>query len=279
MGIFNFGKDNLKKIELEPGLVLSKALADKWAEIKETRRQYIKIKATPTEVLLRTGSHFGYYPYLPKGFDYPVDGDGKPMLPLAQLNFSEMPSLPGYPSSGILQFYIADNDVYGLDFDDPFSPAASRIVYFENPDFEEMEENISFLAPLLQNQSSPIFKPHTLSFSLQNEYIGIGDIAADEPSFFDISSYIETFRGDTKKALEDEVYNTFLPTGHKVGGYAYFTQNEPRDAQTKDYVLLLQIDTDDEIMWGDSGVANFFIHPGALAKKDFSRVMYNWDCC
>ena len=48
--------------------------------------------------------------------------------------------------------------------------------------------------------------------------------------------------------------------------------------------LLLQIDsdTDDnndfEIIWGDCGVANFFINSEALLKKDFSKVIYNWDC-
>lgn len=47
----------------------------------------------------------------------------------------------------------------------------------------------------------------------------------------------------------------------------------------EDYVLLLQIDTDDEIMWGDSGVGNFVIHPDDLAKRDFSKVYYTWDCC
>jgi uncharacterized protein YwqG len=38
------------------------------------------------------------------------------------------------------------------------------------------------------------------------------------------------------------------------------------------------VDSDNEIICGDVGVANFFIRPGDLAKKDFSQVMYNWDC-
>jgi uncharacterized protein YwqG len=49
----------------------------------------------------------------------------------------------------------------------------------------------------------------------------------------------------------------------------------------KQFRLLFQMDTDDEvgIMWGDSGVANFFIIEEDLKNKDFSRVLYNWDCC
>ena len=70
--------------------------------------------------------------------------------------------------------------------------------------------------------------------------------------------------------------------GSKLGGYPFFTQEDPRtygDYPTFD-TLLLQIDTDDEldIMWGDSGVANFFIALEDLKKRNFSKVLYNWDC-
>ena len=33
-----------------------------------------------------------------------------------------------------------------------------------------------------------------------------------------------------------------------------------------------------EMLWGDVGVCKFFIHPQDLAKRDFSKVLYNWDC-
>ena len=49
------------------------------------------------------------------------------------------------------------------------------------------------------------------------------------------------------------------------------------------YVLLLQLDSEDnneiEILWGDSGICNFFINQSALSQLDFSDVFYNWDCC
>ena len=81
---------------------------------------------------------------------------------------------------------------------------------------------------------------------------------------------------------DDEVIESLNCDGSHVGGYPYFTQSDPREyeaAYQKCDTVLLQIDTDDEIMWGDSGVANFFIPAEDLAKKDFSRVLYNWDCC
>ena len=43
--------------------------------------------------------------------------------------------------------------------------------------------------------------------------------------------------------------------------------------------LLLQIDSEDDIMWGDSGIANFFISEEDLKNKNFEDMLYNWDCC
>ena len=80
--------------------------------------------------------------------------------------------------------------------------------------------------------------------------------------------------------------------GHKLLGKPYFTQNDPRP-YVKGYqrydTLLFQIDSDGgyhkddkyhyEIIWGDCGVANFFINQKDLENCDFSKVLYNWDCC
>ena len=77
---------------------------------------------------------------------------------------------------------------------------------------------------------------------------------------------------------------------HQLGGYPYFTQEDPRNGTAYEDldVLLFQMDSDmrtrdegggDLVMWGDCGVANFFINREALKKRDFSRVCYNWDCC
>jgi uncharacterized protein YwqG len=73
----------------------------------------------------------------------------------------------------------------------------------------------------------------------------------------------------------------FYNTGHKIGGYAFFTQCDPRDynKNKKNDILLFQIDTDAEIMFGDSGVANFFINEDDLINKRFEKAYFNWDCC
>jgi uncharacterized protein YwqG len=32
------------------------------------------------------------------------------------------------------------------------------------------------------------------------------------------------------------------------------------------------------MQWGDMGVANFFINSEKLKQKDFSDILYTWDC-
>lgn len=82
--------------------------------------------------------------------------------------------------------------------------------------------------------------------------------------------------------LYDIYMKHFLGQGHKMGGYPYFTKQDPRERYPflrKYDVLLLQIESDDEngIMWGDCGVANFFINSTNLANADFSDILYHWD--
>ncbi|MGN1033047.1 MAG: DUF1963 domain-containing protein, partial [Intestinibacter sp.] len=103
----------------------------------------------------------------------------------------------------------------------------------------------------------------------------------DEPidGFYDLE---EVYDGDDFYEFLEE-YNS--GDGIKIGGYPFFTQEDPREYDYGGYnTLLLQIDSiddDDEdihIMWGDSGVGNFFISAEDLKNRDFSNVLYNWDC-
>ena len=77
--------------------------------------------------------------------------------------------------------------------------------------------------------------------------------------------------------------------GHWLLGWPSFTQEDPREpgGPLEEFgTLLLQIDSvyneeerEYDVLWGDCGVANFFIRREDLENCDFSRVLYNWDCC
>ena len=81
---------------------------------------------------------------------------------------------------------------------------------------------------------------------------------------------------------DKEIGKKLFDGGHKIGGFPNFTQSDIREVG--DYeILLLQIDSEgtekNEIIWGDCGVANFFIREKDLKELNFEKVIYNWDCC
>ncbi|WP_263079755.1 YwqG family protein [Endozoicomonas sp. Mp262] len=245
---------------------------------KITPYQLETIKLTPKRKTLEFiwSSKFGGQPYWPVSQPYPQQLNGKPLLLLAQLNFEEMPALKGYPNKGILQFFIANNDHYGLDFDKPVEelinkPDGYRVVYHP-----EISNDVSCLQTGLPEIGSQDYLPlsgeYALEFTLIHELPALTDYRFGE------------IAGDfLEDEVEDYLWEHLDAGGSKVGGYANFTQDDPRGIEDNgDWVLLFQMDTeysdDIDIMWGDSGVANFFIEPEALARCDFSRVWYNWDC-
>ena len=66
----------------------------------------------------------------------------------------------------------------------------------------------------------------------------------------------------------------------KLGGCPYFVQNDYIGFDD-DTFLLLQLDIEDEcgIMFGDSGNCTFTMSKDDLKKRDFSMVIYDWQCC
>jgi len=240
-------------------------------DLEKYRLETIKIKATPIkdskENSLRSSKFLGK-PYLPLNYEYPTDKNGKPMVLWAQLNWSEIPSLENYPTSGILQFFVSSTDWYDM--------ADYKIIYHKNLS-NEYQTEFPFLTEDLYEES-PIFAEHTLEFSKEIEFGGYEDFrfnyTFDGKDFW---NFRDTLSED-EKVLIDIIIDG---TGHKIGGYAYFTQGDIRDynQQLKSDLLLLQIDSDEEIMFGDSGVANFFINPSDLKNKNFEKTWFNWDCC
>lgn len=292
MGWFNFfskaGKKQeplstanplLNKVEVRPGVSVARAFAEHWEKMEATKLQYISITATPVQTMTLAQSKFGHYPKIPVGFDYPSDAAGNYMYPLAQINFKEAPALPGYPVTGLLQFYISVHDeLMGVDYLHNQSQQNFRIHYFEEYEVEKHKTDFSFLQETMTHDASPVHKPHALQYSLKDAYVGAGDVRYEKTGRLIVEQITNQYPA-IRKELEGSIYD-HSNGGHKIGGYAYFAQDDPRfyNDATQDFLLLLQIDTGDEIMWGDSGVANFFIHMDDLARKDFSKVIYNWDC-
>ena len=250
-------------------------------EFQEGLEQYrlncIKIIATPVdnnETLGFTKSKFSGLPYLPINMNYPVDGNNVPMLLLAQINFEEVPYLSDYPSSGILQFYIS-KDWMDICFGD--EDYKNYRVIFHEAVATEYQKDFSFLSP--ENlMESPVIGEHSLTFSIATEYGGSDDFRFDfEFNGLSLFEYSEQLN----ELEERQLFDFFQTDGHKLGGYAYFTQSDIRDYDEtkKNDVVMIQIDSDDQIIFGDVGVAHFFINADDLRNKNFEKAYFQWDCC
>lgn len=267
-----------------------------------------RIKLTPVRANTTVfDTKLGGIPYLPKGYEYPVvntgEHFGKPLRFLAQLNFDKLPHIEGFPQGGILQFYAGcdGDDLIGMDFDNGFDQNGFRVIYHgeiiederqlysakDMPSFDTDDCAFPFTGEFLLEASEPAMQPmtagdHRFDDSVTAAYNKL--FGTNFNSVFGTSESNCIYHQD--KDLCDLLYETRSVGGTAIGGYPYFTQNDPRefgkDAVEYD-ILLFQLDSEgcgaDEIMWGDCGVGNFFISAEALAALDFTRVLYNWDCC
>ena len=259
-----------------------------------------------TVVKAETGlfdSKIGGTPYFPKDMEYPTAKDngfeGQPLTLLAQLNFEQLPHIPDFPEKGILQFFIAGDDMYGMSSDccgeglmkqDNF-----RVIYHENIITDETkllspgeipkysgddEEMLPFSGEYLLSAPEKCEMPaNECDYRYGDVFVKCYNEVADEPieNFWDIDE-------DTYNAL-----NESSETGDAfIGGYPVFTQSDPRendDVLSECDVVLFELDSCDsmekgiDIMWGDAGTGCFLIARDRLKALDFSKVLYNYDCC
>lgn len=200
----------------------------------------------------------------------PLDSEGKPMAMLCAVYCSDVKGVPDFPEKGLLRFFVSDNDMMGADFDNPTSQKDFKVIYTERENLPEIPAKVPECLPMLNG-------PVGLSFS-----------PAKGPMTSDDDRFDEEFRKVLADIITDgTTYNNglwerFYSEGSRIGGYPHFCQYDPRADRTrygKYDTLLLQIDSDDShIMIGDLGVMNFFIEREKLRKRDFSDVLYWWDC-
>ncbi|WP_372403557.1 YwqG family protein [Acinetobacter piscicola] len=250
------------------------------AQILATKKSAIALNLTPADDLTLWQSKVGGEPYFPLSRDYPYNAEGRALVLLAQINFAELPENDFYPKTGILQFFIdIEDDLWGLDFDEPQNQNNFRVIFHEQVIQDTTQLLHTFPIQSLDQDMNPVTGQYAVQFQAQERYISISDYRFAE-QICDLYEMDDDAAEDLYDAYED----AFSASGHHLGGYPYFTQDDPRgnDERFKDYILLFQLDSSGqenvEILWGDCGVANFFIHPDDLKKSDFSKVMYNWDC-
>ena len=265
-----------------------------WAEYEKTAqtKTFAKIILTENELKITDSKVMGL-PYVPKGAEIPQTANGDKMMMIAQINCDDLQGLADFPEKGILQFFVLNDEdgLLGLDFDNQTVQDSFRVIYHEK--IEEFYD---------ENELKSIYNPYNFEESYitnDNESYKMNfELTSEKERFEDMFYHI--FRKickekGLKQTQEDWLYRKLLNFMQysenyysQCDGFAFFTQDDPRE-YNEEYkkfdTVLFQLNSEfDEntrnwkVCIGDAGVINFFINRENLKKKDFSEILYNWDC-
>lgn len=225
--------------------------------------------------------------YVPEEMEIPQNKEtGNPLYLLAQLNFAQIPHLEEFPEKGLLQIFIAgDDDTYGCDFDDDASQDKWCVRFIE--EFPETIPEKCIYETAWDEETMLPFEQESqykLVAELDKQVITSCDYRFEECMEKYCQGIIEAepiTMADIDDKVMEVLWSELSVNACYLGGYPWFTQSDPRELMENEKngeVLLFQLDTVEDIMWGDGGVGNFFISKEALRNRDFSNVYYNWDC-
>ena len=260
----------------------------------DNTHEYINIMLEENNNLGITDSKFGGIPYIANDSDVPKDSNDMQLALLAQINCTELPENDLYPKVGLLQFWISRDENFGLNNREDYLVKYSKEIE-DGITNEDVLNKYNLLNEENYEEYSPFNKKNT-SFALTFEK-GMSSITSNDFQFEKVAlqTIQELFPNEDVKDLYDdlerEVFDTlfkaFNGVNHAIGAYPTFTQWDPRNPDEPNAydITLLQVESqwnndsnDAQIMWGDSGVANFFINKEKLANLDFEDVLFNWDC-
>ena len=104
---------------------------------RRTALDAVKINAKSAQNLPLAASKFGGVPYWNPVEPYPTDEKANKLALLAQIDLANVPHLPDFPNKGLLQFFIAPGDGYGIG-----SPKGHRVIWHEVVDESVTEEAV-----------------------------------------------------------------------------------------------------------------------------------------
>ena len=189
----------------------------------------------------------------------------------------------------MLQIFLLPNDSYlgaNLKYDEDLTEQKNfRIIYHNKVDYSITKEEIKKLKLPTHADDTlyfPVKKESKISLKKGEDYITRGDFRFDK---YFAKAYKEVYKKN--KPIDIDFYD-FLEdndelepdeNNHKILGYPYFCQEDPRNNDYYEYEVydnvLLHLDSqDDLLMWGDCGAASFLIQKKDLIKKKFDDVLY-----
>lgn len=258
------------------------------ARMEPLKRPALHLVGTNRDVRSRIGGA----PDLPENFQWPQWND-EPLAFLVQIDLAEIGRqsvLPDLPVNGLLYFfYDQEQSTWGFDPADKgswkvfHSDSAARLKRTDPP------------AGLLQHGR---FGEKRIEFRTVTTYPGIDRISeqvlnmsdetwdeVDELQARDFAGLPRHQLGGLPNPVQNDDMERecqFASNGINVGGPEGYASPEAKalEAGAADWVLLLQLDTDDDIgmMWGDVGTLYFWIREQDLKAGEFSRCWMVLQC-
>lgn len=232
-------------------------------KIKEkTVTEAIEITLAPFGNMGITDSKLGGLHYWDASMSYP-----KNMYFLAQFNLSQLPETKKLPREGMLQFFSDCEE-------------NCKVVYHKKIDPYFTEETALSLGIQAVTKSDIIPFEGECGFEFR-----LTEMFIDQFDEFSGNIVLDAAR-ELGFEVEDDITLDELPyesdtSGHHLLGYPCFAQYDPRETDGKYNTLLFQLDSEMSerftIVWGDFGVADFFVNDKDLEALNFDDVFFTWD--
>ena len=250
------------------------------AWLQAQQRPALHLMPDPALEVGPDGCRLGGSAWLAEFQEWPLSPRGNPLEFLAQLDFAQLPALAGFPATGVVQFFIpSDDDVWGVDFDDPLACEA-HVVFRPNGSGTRPGQSPRATDP------TEDFTPFIGGDSVRDCGIALSAAPFVDRIPFENWRVGQQFDGNRRRpgfeqweaSLTEQTDSA--PLMHHIGGYPSFVQSDFRGpGKFEDYdICLLRLTSDDYVQWGDVGEANFLIRSTDLEANDFSKVIFWWDC-
>jgi uncharacterized protein YwqG len=265
-------------------------LSEHWDKFEPLLRNEIRIitSISDSENLDLGQSKIGGQPDLPKEVDWFKENNDKPLSFIAQINLSAVHPFDKdslLPDRGIIYFfYSAEQEAWGFD---PKDNDKFKVYYSTETDNLTRHEFPSDLPDYSRFNECKLDIKTTVGLpSWENEFVqkNLTEKEIDQylnlPQDYAINKMLGYANNiQSEMELECQLVTNGLYCGD-ASGY-----NDPKakglEKGTKDWILLLQIDSEDEktgMMWGDVGRLYFWIKKEDLKNKDFNKAWMILQC-
>lgn len=261
-------------------------------------------------------THLGGTPLLPADFVYPTftgkgtDGvKNRPLSFLAQIDCAEIHAFDRdslLPDRGILSFFFEQESAF--EYRLPEDADCAKVYWFEDTGTLRETSLPENLPADLRVPPIPITLSQTVELPDYEELMGSpeilrqtglafdeNNIAMDDTAFYAYMNGRSAYSGNERIKLlgyadliQGDMRQDIVRLANAEFGGKYFSelhteQQAAFQADLDEWILLFQFDSLNwkgfEVMFGDCGRLYFFIRKSDLAKRDFSRIWIELQCC